>query len=310
MLFHYTTLDDVLEAARGEADQDVIKPAARKALLEAEPRFPTLRRLLTLRTDYPLPDFDQIFEERRTTPLEDTMTDTLDDPAPTQAEIFGPSPKPDPPPDLSPEEQQQPVMPAEAEATTTAAPPTSLVPTPPLQTLIGTEQSGGFIRQLEPRTLNDTRTVAKWLAESRLFSQFGSAQAIFAILLAGRELGLGVMGSLRGFHSVEGRPCMAADLMRALVLASGKAEYFVCTERTTERATWQAQRKGAPQPSTLSYTIEEAQAAGLIKPRSGWEKHPADMLAKTASAKLCRLDYPDVTFGLYTPAELGHDEEL
>ncbi len=163
---------------------------------------------------------------------------------------------------------------------------------------------GAWERQLEPRNPADARTIAKWLHSSRLFSQYGSPEAVFSIVLAGRELGLGTMASLRGFHVVEGKPTMAADLMRALVLASAKAEYFVCKTRTKETATWETKRKGDPYPVEVTYTMAEAILAGVIRAKSAWEKHPIDMLAKTASAKLCRLVYADVTFGLYATEEM------
>jgi hypothetical protein len=113
------------------------------------------------------------------------------------------------------------------------------------------------------------------------------------------------MASLRGFHVVEGRPTIAADLLRSLVLRSGKAQYFTCTERTAERSTWTTKRVGDMDAVTLSYTMAEAQQANLVRPNSGWAKHPADMLAKSASTKLARLVYPDVAFSLYAPEELG-----
>jgi hypothetical protein len=133
------------------------------------------------------------------------------------------------------------------------------------------------------------------------------------VVLAGRELGLGAMASLRGFHIIEGRPSMAADLIRSLVISSGKAEYFRIVERTADRATWETKRKGDPQPVTLTYTWAEAEAAQVpLHGRNGgptqWVKSRADMLAKTASTKLARLVYPDVCFGLYAPAELGGEE--
>jgi hypothetical protein len=95
---------------------------------------------------------------------------------------------------------------------------------------------------------------------------------------------------------------MAADALRALVLKSGKAKYFRCTERTAERATFETQRGDDP-PFSLSYTVAEAQVAGVVKPNSGWVKHSADMCIARASAKLARLIYPDVCAGLYDPNE-------
>jgi hypothetical protein len=55
----------------------------------------------------------------------------------------------------------------------------------------------------------------------------------------------------------------------------------------------------------LTFTFADAQKAGLVTTNSGWAKHPADMVSKTASSKLCRQVYADVTFGLYSAEELG-----
>ena len=118
------------------------------------------------------------------------------------------------------------------------------------------------------------------------------------------------MASLRGFHVIDGKPSMAADLIRALVLKSGLAEYFRCTERSATRATFATKRKGDPEIS-LSYTVEEARAAWQKDQRawdnSSYGKNPADMLVARAGSKLARLVYPEVTFGLYATSELSAD---
>lgn len=169
--------------------------------------------------------------------------------------------------------------------------------------------TGAWERQLEPRQASHVLGLAPRLFDSKLFSGYGNPEAIAAVIFAGREVGLGMMASLRGFHNVKGRVCMAADLMRALVLASGKADYFMCKTRDAKSSTWVTKRKTDPEPVTLTFTFEEAQKAGLVSAGSGWEKHPSDMVAKTASSKLARLVYSDVTFGLYAPEELGGETE-
>jgi len=103
---------------------------------------------------------------------------------------------------------------------------------------------------------------------------------------------------------IDGKPTLKADAIRALILRSGKADYFRIVERSATVCTFATKRKGDPEV-TLSYTFEEAQAAGLVKPNSGWVKNPADMLVARASAKLARLVYPDVIHGLYAPEELA-----
>jgi hypothetical protein len=162
--------------------------------------------------------------------------------------------------------------------------------------------NGDYERQLEPQSMNQAVQLAQLLFKARLFGAYGTPEAVLSTVLAGRELGLSAMASLRSFHIVENRPTLAADALRALVLKSGKAKYFRCTERTAERATFETQRGDDPACS-LTYTVAEAQAAGVVKPNSGWVKHSADMCIARASSKLARLVYPDVCAGLYDPNE-------
>lgn len=165
-----------------------------------------------------------------------------------------------------------------------------------------------FERQLEPRTMAHAVQLSQMMFQSRLFSQFGSQQAVLAILLSGREIGLSAMASLRAFHLVENKPSLSADLIRAMVLRSPHCEYFRCAERTAERATWVTKRRGDIDETRLAFTIEEGRAAWSRDDKSwaasNWAKRPANMVAKTASSMLARLVYPDVVMGLYDPSEL------
>ena len=162
-------------------------------------------------------------------------------------------------------------------------------------------------RQLEPRSMNEVKSLAKHVHDSMLFSAYGTPQAVLTTILAGRELGMQAMASLRAIHIVEGKPTLSADLIRALIIRSGLAKFFRCTERSATRATFETQRGDDP-PVSLTFTIDEARQAwsksedGWAK--SGWGKNPADMLVARAGAKLARLVYPDVVHGIYTPEEL------
>jgi len=160
-----------------------------------------------------------------------------------------------------------------------------------------------YSRQLEPRSMSEAITLAKYAMDSRLFGAYGSAQSILMTIIAGRELGMATMHALRAFHVIDGKPVLAADAIRALVMRSGLVEYLRCTERTHKIATFVIKRKGDPEV-TLSYTIEEAQAAGLVKAGSGWVKNPADLLVARAGSKICRLVCPDVIHGIYAPEEM------
>jgi 5'-3' exonuclease len=273
LLTQFGTLDAVLDHV-GE-----LTPATAKILTEHGLALARARALITLRTDAPIA-VAEIFQPRmpRETqdgPMQDAI-DALDEPMTMD------TPSPDPSPD------------------------TALVVRPEGTTFSG--PAPVWERALEPRTAKDTLIIADRLFRSGLLSGYGNPNAVALVIFAGRELGLGMMASLRGFHNIKGKVTMAADLMRALVIASGKAEYFMCKTRTAEKAIWTTKRKGDPEPTTLEFTFAEAQASGLVSPNSGWQKHQADMVAKTASSKLARLVYADLFFGLYCPEEMGGEE--
>ena len=59
----------------------------------------------------------------------------------------------------------------------------------------------------------------------------------------------------------------------------------------------------------LTHTIEMARQAGLVKPRSNWEKTPTDMLCARCSSRLARLVAPDIVANVYTPDELRESRE-
>jgi 5'-3' exonuclease len=169
---------------------------------------------------------------------------------------------------------------------------------------------GEVTADLQPCDLASAKSIATWVHNGRLYPQFVSPEAIFTIILRGKELGLGVTTSLAGFHIVEGRPTASADLIRSLAERDPDCEYFYCVENTATSATWETKHKKHPKPTRYTYTLKEAEDAGLTRPtRSGkpspWQSRPRDMVTKTAGAKLARLVYPRAVLGLYDADEMG-----
>ena len=198
-----------------------------------------------------------------------------------------------------------------------SAPPVTLpVPAPArvLEAETLPPPAADFTMQLEPRSIGQAKQIAADLFASRMFSAYGNAPAVLSTIMAGRELGFQAMASLRAFHIIEGKPALSAGAIHSLVLTSGKAKYFRCTERTAEKATFTTQRGDEP-PMSLTFTIAEARQAWAKRAAdgscdeksflaSGYGKNPADLLVARAITKLARLVYPDVCHGLYDPSEL------
>ena len=160
----------------------------------------------------------------------------------------------------------------------------------------------------EPRSWQDASQMAEALCRSGMLPKgVAKPAAALAVIVQGREFGLTAMQSLRSIHVIDGKPTFSADMMVALVHRSGLAEFFRCVETTGEIATFETRRKGEPSATRLSFTVEDAKAAGLLG-RGPWSKHRAEMLRARAKSNLARLVYPDVLAGVYSPGELGGDE--
>lgn len=160
---------------------------------------------------------------------------------------------------------------------------------------------------LVPHTLSEAVTMARIFARSALISRAlsGRPADVFATIMAGLELGLAPMASLRLIHVIKGKPALAADAMVALALSRGAAEYFICIESTAERATYETKRRGQPK-RRMTFQLSQAKTAKLLeKADSNWATYPEAMLRARAKSALARDVYPDVLAGIYTPDELA-----
>ncbi len=163
--------------------------------------------------------------------------------------------------------------------------------------------SADWALSLQPRSASEAMAMARFLFNSRLYSKLGTPEAVWAIILTGRERGISAMISLTSIFIVEGKPEMSADLIVAQVLRSGKARKFTCVETTDERAVYLVQRFDDDAPMRVEFTKAHAQARELWG-KGNWRKMPDVMLAHRCATKAARLKFPDVTVGLYGEGEV------
>jgi len=171
------------------------------------------------------------------------------------------------------------------------------------------QRNANWALALEPPDLPGAWKLATYLHASRLFGQFVNPEAVMAIILRGRSLGMDATTALSNFHVIEGKSTMHASLIVGLVLTSGKCEYFDLVETSDQQAVWCTKRIGRPELK-FSYTIKEADTAGLLRvsssgKKSNWQSRPKTMLRWRAATELARAVYPDITTGLYTPDEIS-----
>lgn len=122
------------------------------------------------------------------------------------------------------------------------------------------------------------------------------------VLAYGREIGLGPIASLSGVAAVNGRPFAESQTLAAAVRASGRCLFLRRKAASRESVTWETHRRGDPSPEERTFTMKDAQAAGLAG-RDTYKAHPERMLSARALGWLLRDVYPDVTKGMGTEAE-------
>jgi hypothetical protein len=130
----------------------------------------------------------------------------------------------------------------------------------------------------------------------------GSSPAVAAAMLAGREMGLGIMTSLANIDVIRGKPTQKALLMRAMILSRGHKWQDV--DVTDSRAVVRGCRKGESEWTEVTFTDANAKRAGI-----DLGKYPADKLYARATSRLARRKFADVIAGMPYSAEELEDGE-
>lgn len=124
----------------------------------------------------------------------------------------------------------------------------------------------------------------------------GRPEAVFAAMAWGDEVGLPPLTALRYVTVIEGKAGLTAEGMRALVYRAGHSIDY--PERDEKHAVAVGRRRHETESTSVTWTIEQAKAAGLIREGSAWVRYPADMLIARATSTLCRMKFADVIGGL------------
>lgn len=162
-----------------------------------------------------------------------------------------------------------------------------------------------FEYALEPTNVAGAKGLAAVLQNSRLYPRLLNDAQILAVIIRGREIGLTALAALDVFSVVEGRLCPSSHFLIDRAEKDPNCEYFFCVETTDTAATWETKHRKNPKPQRLTYTLEDAKTAGLVKPKGAWEKHPGAMCRKMAGVFLARMVYPGATLNLYAAEEMG-----
>lgn len=148
------------------------------------------------------------------------------------------------------------------------------------------EEAARLIRQAE--YLAGTDLVVRQLQ--------GKPANIAFIMLIARALGMDAAWGLTRIYIVEGKPTLAAETMRALVLREGHHIHFQTL--SSEQVVMVGWREGQEEwPTEVKWDLEDARRAGVLG-KNTWKAFPQDMLTARCTTRLCRLIFPDVLMGM------------
>jgi hypothetical protein len=167
---------------------------------------------------------------------------------------------------------------------------------------IPTEDTHPLVRWAE--SARAAHGIAQSLAKTSFVSNTlrGKPEEITAAILAGHEMGLQPLASLRSIDVISGTPALRANTMRGLVQSRGHSIRLI--ESSPTKAIVAGHRRGETDAADQMsiWTIERAKSLGLTG-KDNWQKQPQAMLVARATAECCRLVASDVLLGLPYAAE-------
>lgn len=152
-------------------------------------------------------------------------------------------------------------------------------------------------------------TLADACWKSGMFKDVKSAFGAIVKIKAGIELGIPPMQAMNGVYIIEGKTCLAATLMGALIKASGKYTYRIqqIDNNAVSIAFFERDDEGkwvSCGPNS-TFSMQDAEKAGVAG-KGVWKSWPRNMMFARALSNGARWYCGDVFLGpVYVPEELG-----
>ena len=147
---------------------------------------------------------------------------------------------------------------------------------------------------------SEMEQMATAIAASGLFGM-KDKNSVLALMAVAQAEGLHPATAARDFHIIQGRPALKADAMLARFQnAGGKVDW---KDYTDDKVTGVFSHPNGGSLA-VTWTIEQAQRIGLVKPGSGWQKFPRAMLRSRCISEGIRSVFPGSVTGFYSPDEV------
>lgn len=146
-------------------------------------------------------------------------------------------------------------------------------------------------------------TMADTAVASKMYRNIGDQSGVMMIMLAAREMGLPPMACLNGgLNIINGKVEISARMMSAMIRRAGHS--LKVLESTDTNCVLKGKRSDNGDTLMVTFSIADAQKAGLIKSGGGWTKWPKDMLFARALSRLARQLFSDVIGMGYVEGEI------
>lgn len=157
---------------------------------------------------------------------------------------------------------------------------------------------------LVPVDYNATFDLAERICKSPLLPDAYRNKPVDAAvaMIFGAEIGLPPMTALNRVVVISGKPTLDAQGMSALIRQAG---HSLTGEVSDTSATAIGRRKDTGDEMKVSFSLEDAKRAGLIRNGGPWTKFPGSMCWARAVSQLARELFSDVLMGFsYVPEEM------
>lgn len=136
----------------------------------------------------------------------------------------------------------------------------------------------------------------------------GRPNDVTVAILAGHEMGLKPMATLRSIDVIQGTPALRAHAMRGLLQSQGHSIQLV--ESDDEHCVMRGRRKGEDDWQVVEWDIARAARLGLAT-KAQWKSQPRTMLIARATGEICRLIASDAIHAMpYVAEELDENPPI
>lgn len=168
----------------------------------------------------------------------------------------------------------------------------------------------GFSASLSISSLDDVARAADMIYKSGAFQSLNNPQEAGAKIMAGLELGLSPMTSVRNIYFFDGQVTLSGPIIAALIRQHPNYDYRIMGANTEgakvrfyRREVVDGEEKMVAQEPDVMFTQRMAENAGLLS-KQNWKDYPEDMYVWRCIARGKRWHCPEVGNGtLYIPDE-------